>query len=96
MGTYIYIYCNIAMRNAATTYMGITKTKLRARTNNHITCCRNGTGYGKFDKHVYKCGIKNKCLNKEPPFKMYAFIKVSTEENLLAYMRDISIVDFIP
>ena len=79
-----YLKCN--MCNGATTYTGLTKTKLRARTNNHITCCRKGTGSDIFDRHVFKCGTKNKCLN-EPFFKMYAFMAVSAEEKLITYER---------
>ena len=74
------------MCNGATTYTGLTKTNLRARTNNHITCCRNGTGSNIFDRHVFKCGTQNKCL-KQPFFKMYAFMVVSTEEKLATYER---------
>ena len=79
-----YLKCN--MCNGASTYTGLTKTKLRARTNNHITCCRKGTGSDIIDRHVFKCGTKNKCLNG-PFFKMYAFMVVSTEEKLLTYER---------
>ena len=79
-----YLVCN--MCNGGTTYTGKTKTKLRTRMNNHITCCRNGNDTNMFDNHVFKCGNINKCL-RPPYFKIYAFMKVSTEEKLLTYER---------
>ena len=78
-----YLKCN--MCNGAVTYTGKTNI-IRPRTNNHITCCRNGTGSDKFDKHVYNCGIRNNCL-KEPFFKLYAFAKLSDENQLLAFEK---------
>ena len=79
-----YLVCN--MCKGETTYTGKTKTTLRARTNNHITCCRHGTGTDIFDRHVFECGTKNNCL-KEPYFKVYAFMTVSSEEKLITYER---------
>ena len=76
------------MCDGKTTYTGKAKTTLRARTNNHITCCRNGTGTNIFDQHVFKCGTVNKCL-KPPYFKVYAFMRLSTEEKLLTYERNL-------
>ena len=74
------------MCNGKTTYTGKTKTTLRARTNNHIACSRNGTGTDKFDRHVHECGTKNNCL-KEPYFKVFAFMTISSEEKLITYER---------
>ena len=79
-----YLKCN--MCDGKVTYTGITKTKFRTRTNNHITCCRHGTGSNLFDNHVFECGTKNGCL-KEPYFKVYAYMKFSTVEKLLTYER---------
>ena len=79
-----YQVCN--MCNGKVSNTGKTKTKLRTRTNNHITCCRNGTGTNLCDRHVFECGNKNNCL-KPPYFKLYAFMTVSTEEKLLTYQR---------
>ena len=77
------------MCNGKTTYIGKNKTKLRIRTNNHITCCRNGSGTNIFDKHVFKCGTNNKCL-QPPYFKILAYMKVSTDEKLFTYERHLS------
>ena len=74
------------MCNGEVTYTGKTKTKLRQRTNNHISCCRSGKGTNIFDAHVFNCGTKNKSL--EPPyFQLYAFMLLSTEEKLLVYEK---------
>ena len=79
-----YLKCN--MCNGEVTYTGKTKTKLRQRTNNHISCCRSGKGTNIFDAHVFNCGTKNKSL--EPPyFQLYAFMLLSTEEKLLVYEK---------
>ena len=67
-------------------YTGKTKTKLRLRTNNHINSCKHGTGSNIFDNHVHACGIKSNCL-KPPYFKMYAFMTLSDEKNLITYER---------
>ena len=74
-----YLTCN--MCNGAVTYTGRTKNKLRTRTNNHISCCRSGKGSNIFDNHVFNCGTKNNCL-KPPYFKVYAFTRLSKEDNL--------------
>ena len=78
-----YLVCNMCSK---VTYTGKTKTKLRARTNNHITCCGSGSGTNIFDNHVYACGTKNNCL-RPPYFKMFAFMKLSSEKNLITYER---------
>ena len=64
-----------------TSYTGKT-VSLRARVNNHISSCRNGTGSNIFDIHVHKYGIANNCL-KAPYFKLFAFMRVTAESNLL-------------
>ena len=68
------------------TYTGKTWQKLRGRTNDHISKCRGGTGDNKLDRHVYSCGIKNKCL-APPYFKVYAFMALSSREKLLTYEK---------
>ena len=77
-----YLICNMCCTES---YIGKTNA-IRARTNNHISCCRNGTGSNIFDNHVYKCGIQNQCL-KEPFFKLYAFLTLKSEHNLLTYEK---------
>ena len=80
-----YQVCNFC-QGTPVTNTGKTKTSLRTRTNNHISCCRSGKGSNLFDNHVYECGIRNG--NLSPPFfKLYAFMRVSKEESLLTYER---------
>ena len=78
-----YLVCN--MCNTAS-YVGKTWQKLRGRTNDHISKCRNGNGKNKFDDHVYNCGIKNNCL-KPPYFKVYAFMSLKSKTKLLTYEK---------
>ena len=77
-----YLVCNMCNRES---YTGKT-VNLRDRTNNHISCCKNGSGVDKFDNHVFKCGNQNKCLN-EPYFKLYTFMTVKDETSLIPYER---------
>ena len=74
------------MCHGKVTYTGITETKLRIRTINHIPSCRHGTGTNMFDLHVFNCGTKNNCL-KPPYFEVYAFMKISMAEKLRTYER---------
>ena len=78
-----FLTCN--MCDGEQSYIGKTN-KLRLRTNNHISSCRHGNGPNIFDNHVYQCGMKNKNLC-EPYFKLFAFMKVSSEDKLLTYER---------
>ena len=78
-----YLVCNMCNK---TTYTGITKTRLRLRMNNHISSCKSGKGTNIFDKHVHECGLKNKCL-ESPYFKIFAFMKLSSAQNLITYER---------
>ena len=41
----------------------------KSRMNQHISDSRTGDWTCKFSIHVYKCGLKNKCLN-EPVFEI--------------------------
>ena len=77
-----YLICNMCN---AVSYTGKT-IELRARTNNHIHCCKTGTGPNTFDHHVFSCGNKNNCLN-EPFFKLYTFMIVNDEASLIPYER---------
>ena len=74
-------------------YTGKTKTRLRIRTNNHISSCKNGTGTNIFDNHVYTCGLNARSL-KPPYFKMYAFMKLSSEKMLVTYERYLHRIGF--
>ena len=78
-----YLVCNMCNEVSHT---GKTETTLRARTNNHISSCRNGSSTNIFDNHVYPCGIRNNCL-KPPYFKLFAFMKLSDKRKLITYER---------
>ena len=75
-----YLKCMICYGKC--TYTGKTNN-LRKRTNNHISCCRLGTGTNIFDKHVYKCSEGVKVT--EPYFELYAFITVREVNSLRTY-----------
>ena len=55
--------------------------------NNHITVCRYRATTDKFDNHVFKCSIKNESVAKESYFKVYAFVTVNNENNMLRAMN---------
>ena len=57
---------------------------MRKRMNNHISCCRLGTGTNIFDRHVYFCKTE-KNMNK-PFFKIYAYMTITNEEDLCTYV----------
>lgn len=92
-----YQVCNFCSRESNT---GKTDN-LRERTNNHISCCRHGTGSDLFDLHVYQCARKNipsmtkKKTNKEPVlqaisepfFKLYVFMELSNYNALRNHER---------
>ena len=66
---------------------------LRERTNNHISCCRNGTGSDLFDLHVYQCARINRSSEQveqamsEPFFKLYVFMELSDYNTLRNHER---------
>ena len=53
--------------------------------NNHISCCRLGTGSNIFDRHVYLCKTE-KNMN-EPFFEIYAYMIIKDEEDLCTYEK---------
>ena len=77
-----FLICNMCYN---VSYTGKT-VQIRPRTNNHIYCCKTGTGPNQFDKHVFNCGIKNNC-HKEPYFKLFAFMAQRNEACLIPYER---------
>ena len=83
---FVIYYLKCKMCHGKVTYTEITETKLRIRTNNHISSCRHGTGTNMFDLHVFNCDTKNNCL-KPSYFEVYAFMKISTAEKLRTYER---------
>ena len=69
--------------NMCTTVSNIGKTdNLRERTNNHISCCRKGTGSDVFDMHVYECSRKMGKEPVEPFFKLYVFMELTDYQKL--------------
>ena len=61
--------------------------ELRARTNNHINCCRHGTGDDLFDLHVHECANFNGPLPEtlEPYFTLNVMMVLRDFDNLLGY-----------
>ena len=57
---------------------------LRERINNHISGCRLGKSTDVFDNHVYNCGSG---MLMEPYFKLYAFMRLKSCNNLRNYER---------
>ena len=78
-----YLVCNMCNDM---TYTGKTKTKLRLRMNNHISSCKSGKGTNIFDNHVFTCGSERNSL-KAPFFKIYGFMKLKSDQNLITYER---------
>ena len=68
------------------TNTGKMKTKLRLRMNNHILSCNSGKGTNIFDNHVFTCGSERNSL-KAPFFKIYGFMKLKSDQNLITYER---------
>ena len=77
-----YLKCKAC--DGKTTYTGKTNI-IRKRMNNHISCCRLGTGTNIFDKHVHLCKAGKNI--SEPYFEIYAFMTVKNEEDLCVYER---------
>ena len=61
---------------------------LRERTNNHISCCRHGTGDDIFDRHVHECAnFDGPSLPKslEPYFYLNVMMVLSDYDRLIGY-----------
>ena len=67
---------------------------LRNRTNNHISCSRNGTGSNIFDHHVYECSRKKQKPHTEPFFKLYVFMKLSNYHKLRDQERRLHLLNY--
>ena len=76
-----FLTCNQC--NGNTTYIGKTNN-IRLRTNQHISTCRTGKGTDKFDLHVFHCKDKPP---KEPFFKLYLLMHLTTNDALLTYEK---------
>ena len=56
----------------------------KSRINQHISDSTTGISKCKFLMHVYKCGLKNKCLN-EPFFEINVMMKLKNNNQLETY-----------
>ena len=78
-----YLKCNISKKKE--TYIGKTVgdniVGFKSRMNQHISNSRRGVSTCKFPIHVYKCGLKNKCLN-EPFFEINVMMKLKSSNQL--------------
>ena len=74
----VCVFCNHE------SYIGKTSDG-RERTNNHITCCRHGTGNDQFDKHVNKCARDKGKPLVEPFFKLHIMMVCNDYHKLLDY-----------
>ena len=81
-----FLVCNMCKSDKPESNTGKTWTDFRTRLNNHISDCRTGRTTDLFDIHVHECGKRNNCL-KAPYFKVYAYMKLSTPDKLLAYEK---------
>ena len=70
------------------TYIGKTVgdniVRFKSRMNQHTSDSRTGVSTCKFPIHVYKCGLKNKCLNK-PFFEINVMMKLKSSNQLETY-----------
>ena len=79
-----FLQCNFCNRE---TYIGKTGN-LRDRTNNHISCCRTGSGNNIFDNHVYTCANTNGTNISEdlqPFFIFHIMMVIRDYDRLLSY-----------
>ena len=58
--------------------------EFKSRMNQHISDNRKGVSTCKFPIHVYKCSLKNKCLN-ETFFKINVMMKLKSGNQLETY-----------
>ena len=81
-----YLKCNICKQKE--TYIGKNAGDniigFKSRMNQHISDSRTGVSTFKFLAHVYKCDLKNKCLN-EPFFKINFMMKLKRSNQLETY-----------
>ena len=90
LNTIYYLVCSFCLHES-----NVGKTdNLRERTNNHISCCRYGTGSDLFGLHVHECARKQgKILEEkpfikhEPYFKLFAFMTLSNYNSLRNHER---------
>ena len=78
-----FLVCNYCSKE---TKVGKTDN-LRDRTNNHISCCRWGSGTDLFDLHVHNCAKSQNKQLLEPYFKVYAFMALKDYDSLRNHER---------
>ena len=83
LGAIYYLECIPC--NAETTYTGKTNI-IRERMNNHMSDIRTGNSTDIFDLHVHECRKRHNYFD-EPYFRLYVFIEVADEKNLLPYEK---------
>ena len=76
-----FLSCNSC--HGEVTYIGQT-TNFRLRINNHISESRSGVSSCTFPRHVFQCGNNHNNL-KEPFFKVFAFMSLSSSKLLTTY-----------
>ena len=81
MNVLYFLVCNFCNYHS---YIGKTDDT-RERTNNHISCCRHGTGSDKFDIHVFNCAKSKGMPLVEPFFKLYIMMVCNDYHKLLDY-----------
>ena len=93
-----YLLCNFCLHES-----NIGKTDdLRLRVNNHISCCRHGTGTDLFDLHVHECAKKHSVTTtnenqkslSEPYFKLYVFMAISNYAALRNHERRLHLLGY--
>ena len=81
-----YLKCNISKKKE--TYIGKTVDDnilgFKSRMTQQISDSRTGDSTWKFLMHVYKCGLKNKCLS-EPFFEINAMMRLKSSNQLETY-----------
>ena len=82
------IYLKFSMCKKKVTYIGKTvgdnSVGVKSRMNLHINDSRTGDSPRKFPIHVYKCGLKSKCLN-EPFFEINVMLTFKSSNQLETY-----------
>ena len=83
-----YLKCNLCKKKK--TYIGKTICEniigFKSTMNQHISDSRTGDSTCRFRIHVYKCGLKNKCLNR-PFFEINVMMKLKTSNQLETYKK---------
>ena len=78
-----YLKCNMCKKKEACIgkTVGDNIVGFKSRMNQHISDSRTGVPTCKFPMHIYKCGLRNKCLN-EPFFEINIMMKLKSSNQL--------------